>query len=92
MARKRISPEDTESDGERRRKRRKSLDEEDDANQWVEKGGEVVLVPKQEDVAKILLPPEPIVLPDEAYTDDEEVGPHLPVEYTGRDGKIDRTA
>lgn len=57
------------------------------ADQWVEKGGEVVLVPKFEDRARLELPPAQYDDDD----DDVEVGPHLPVEHGGRE-RLDRSA
>lgn len=87
--RKRYSSDENEDD--RRRKRGKSVDtgrsEDDAADQWVEKDGEVVLAPKEEDLAR--LEPPPIKYEDE-YEDDE-VGPRLPVEHGGRD-RLDRSA
>ncbi|CAD6564160.1 MAG: hypothetical protein TREMPRED_003898 [Tremellales sp. Tagirdzhanova-0007] len=73
-------------------RRSKSIDEKrsdkDLADQWVEKGGEVVLVPKDEDFGRIEHPP--VLFGEEDY-DDEEVGPHLPVELGGRE-RLDRSA
>ncbi|KAK8849522.1 hypothetical protein IAR55_004856 [Kwoniella newhampshirensis] len=88
---------------ERRRKRRKSKsrarsEEEDDRDvndQWVEKGGEVVLVPTEKDREKVekhktpAPPVEKVHVVSYDDDDDEEVGPHLPRE---REDRMDRSA
>ena len=88
--RKRYS--DDESSKDKRRKKRKSEDghriDDEAVDQWVEKDGEVVLAPKPEDRARLVEPP-PIMYEEDS--EDDEVGPHLPVEHGGRE-RIDRTA
>ncbi|WVR08217.1 hypothetical protein IAU60_005264 [Kwoniella sp. DSM 27419] len=98
--RRRHGSEAESEDEERRRKRRKSEtrdDVEDPADQWVEKGGEVVLVPSERDRDKAASHVKhdqvekqvasPVVEDDD---DDVDIGPQLPAE--AREGKMNRSA
>ncbi|WRT69521.1 uncharacterized protein IL334_006507 [Kwoniella shivajii] len=100
------SVSDSDDDRERRRKRRKSKsrseirdenDEPDLADQWVEKGGEVVLIPTEKDRERVeshyqKASPEKEIKSIPVVNDDsdDEIGPQLPSEV--RQGKMDRHA
>ncbi|OCF61947.1 hypothetical protein L486_01612 [Kwoniella mangroviensis CBS 10435] len=99
--RKRYDSESVSDSEERRRKRRRSTagdeeeKEEDLADQWVEKGGEVVLIPSEKDKQKIeshyYKSPEKVVQKKlENESDDEEIGPQLPTE--AKEKGMDRSA
>ena len=89
--RSRRYPDDEEEEERQRKKRRseekrpKSDSEEDVADQWVEKGGEVALAAKDRDLARLVVPLEPVYPLSDDDEDDKEVGPHLPVEHSAHD-------